>query len=119
MAQALRDQPCADAEEEQALLSELLAAHEAGDTGGDSGVDTAPAPSAGPTPTADRPALTPRVRSLDPADQIGEGERVSMPAGAGVYLGFTPSHQRIELTGPGVDTALMADLKAWLRQRGR
>ena len=127
VAQALRDQPCADAEEEQALLSELLAAHEAGGTGGDSGEDTAPAPSAGPTPaaaptqapTADRPALTPRVRSLDPADQIGEGERVSMPAGAGVYLGFTPSHQRIELTGPGVDTALMADLKAWLRQRGR
>lgn len=59
----------------------------------------------------------PRARSA--ADVIPEGERVTTPAAVGVRLGFTPSQNRIELTGQGVDQLLMEELKAWLRHRDR
>ena len=120
VAQKLRERPCVDAEGEQALLSDLLAAHE------QSGIaDVTETPPAGSDPeetpqippTSDSPTLMPQVRSLDPVDQNEDSERGSMPVSTGVHLDYSPSHQRIELTGPGVDTALLTALKDWLRQR--
>ncbi|MCJ8336655.1 MAG: chromosome partitioning protein ParB, partial [Epibacterium sp.] len=122
VAQKLRERPCVDAEGEQALLSDLLAAHE------QSGIaditETPPAPAGSDSeetpqtpPTSDSPTLMPQVRSLDPVEQNEDSERGSMPVSTGVHLDYSPSHQRIKLTGPGVDTALLTALKDWLRQR--
>ncbi|GHG97866.1 ParB/RepB/Spo0J family partition protein [Pseudodonghicola xiamenensis] len=57
----------------------------------------------------------PRLRSTD--DLPAAGERVTQPVGAGVRLSFTADRNRIELTGPGVNAALMEALQDWLRQR--
>ena len=54
--------------------------------------------------------------STPPAGKAGD--RVSLTAGPGVELSFAADRNRIELSGPGVDAALMADLQDWLRQRG-
>ncbi|MFS4583708.1 ParB/RepB/Spo0J family partition protein [Phaeobacter sp. C3_T13_0] len=113
---ALRATPRSGPEEEQALLSQLLAVHD-GAVEQASVPDEAGTPAPTPQTSTPDPAPAPRVRSLDPADSIGADERVSLQAAAGVRLGFTPGQQRIELTGTAVDSTLMEDLKAWLRSR--
>ncbi|MDK3020796.1 ParB/RepB/Spo0J family partition protein [Pseudodonghicola flavimaris] len=72
--------------------------------------DPAPAPAPAP-PTSASPA---RPRS---GEQPMAGGRISQPAGPGVRLSFTADRNRIELTGPAVDAALMEALRDWLRQR--
>ncbi|MFV1462731.1 MULTISPECIES: ParB N-terminal domain-containing protein [unclassified Phaeobacter] len=115
---ALRATARPTAEAEQALLSQLLEAHEGSEIAPADPPEATPAPVPSSAPgSSPGPSPVPRVRSLDPADSIGAHERVSVQAAAGVRLGFTPGQQRIELTGTAVDSTLMEDLKAWLRHR--
>ena len=116
VARTLREKNCSDAEGEQLLLSNLLAAHEAGGSAEVTETNSGPV-----EPVASvSESLTPtsRARRFNSNEPIEDGAQMSMPVSSRNNLDFTVSHQRIELTGPGVDTALVADLKAWLRQRG-
>ena len=85
--------------------------------------DPHPAP-ASETPSAPPPKLPPvpplvsrpRVRDVYDWDAAQPGERISLPAPGGVKLGYTPSEQRIEISGPGVNAALVEELQAWLKK---
>lgn len=77
--------------------------------------DADPAPELEDTVAVPPTLARPRLRSLD--DLPSPGERVTQSAGAGVRLSFTADRNRIELTGPGVDAALMEALQDWLRLR--
>ncbi|QAX32083.1 ParB/RepB/Spo0J family partition protein [Leisingera sp. NJS204] len=77
--------------------------------------ETPPAPSA---PEAPVPPLVsrPRVRGAYDWDAAQPGERISLPAPKGVTLGYTPSEQKIEISGSGVNAALAEALQAWLKK---
>lgn len=62
------------------------------------------------------PQATPRLRQPG-GSETAPRERISMQVAAGLRLGFAPDAQRIELSGAGVDTVLLEDLKLWLKQR--
>lgn len=57
--------------------------------------------------------LGPRIRTPGPA----KDERINTQLAPGLRLGYTPGQHRIELSGAGVDEALIQDLRAWLQQR--
>jgi ParB/RepB/Spo0J family partition protein len=67
------------------------------------------------TPAGPRADTTPVIRQ--PGIEMAAGERVTTQVTAGLRLGFQPDAQRIELTGAAVDSALLEDLKSWLKQR--
>ncbi|WP_027256094.1 ParB/RepB/Spo0J family partition protein [Leisingera aquimarina] len=81
-------------------------------------------PSSGPSSAPPPPKLPPvpplvsrpRVRDVYDWDAAQPGERISLPAPGGVKLGYTPSEQRIEISGPGVNAALVEELQAWLKK---
>ncbi|WP_291730881.1 ParB N-terminal domain-containing protein [Leisingera sp. F5] len=82
--------------------------------------DTPPAPAYDAAPKPPSPPVPPlvsrpRVRDVYDWDAAQPGERISLPAPGGVKLGYTPSEQRIEISGPGVNTALVEALQAWLK----
>lgn len=71
-----------------------------------------------------RPPLRSRTPAVPTAPQIRQPgpdtapqERITSQVTAGLRLGFHPDAKRIELSGAAVDAQLLADLKAWLRQR--
>jgi len=55
----------------------------------------------------------PRIR----APLAGKDERINAQVAPGLRLGYTPGQHRIELSGSGVDEALIQELRHWLRQR--
>ena len=55
----------------------------------------------------------PRIRGPLPA----KGERINTQVAPGLRLGYTPGKHRIELSGSGVDEALITALRDWLQQR--
>ena len=76
-----------------------------------------PEPAATTAP-ADPPAPAPRPRVRPSDGETMAGERITLPVRPGLQLQFTASANRIELSGPDVDTQLAEDLQDWLRQRG-
>ncbi|KIC15149.1 ParB/RepB/Spo0J family partition protein [Leisingera sp. ANG-Vp] len=77
--------------------------------------ETSPAPSAA-KPAPEPPVSRPRVRGAHDWDAAQQGERISLPAPKGVKLGYTPSEQKIEISGPGVNAALAEALQSWLKK---
>ncbi|MCB4457248.1 ParB/RepB/Spo0J family partition protein [Leisingera sp. McT4-56] len=70
-----------------------------------------------PVPPSGQPLVSgPRVRGAYDWDAAMPGERISLPAAKGVALGYTPSEQKIEISGPGVSAALVEALQAWLKK---
>ncbi|MEW2915391.1 ParB N-terminal domain-containing protein [Leisingera sp. JC11] len=85
--------------------------------------DMSPAPvyepaAAAPAPKAPVPPLVsaPRVRGTGDWDAAMPGERISLPAPRGVRLAYTPSEQKIEISGEAVSAALVKELQAWLKK---
>jgi hypothetical protein len=69
-----------------------------------------------PPPSVPPLVKGPRVRGADNWDAAHQpGERIVLTAPQGVTLGYTPSTQKIEISGPGVDAALAKALEAWLK----
>ncbi|MBY6069050.1 ParB N-terminal domain-containing protein [Leisingera aquaemixtae] len=70
-----------------------------------------------PAPPSGQPLVSgPRVRGAYDWDAAMPGERISLPGAKGVVLGYTPSEQKIEISGPGVSAALVEALQAWLKK---
>ncbi|WP_264214785.1 ParB/RepB/Spo0J family partition protein [Leisingera thetidis] len=80
-------------------------------------VPAAAPPAAAPAPRAPAEPLVsrPRVRGAYDWDAAQPGERIALPAPAGVRLGYTPSAQTIEISGPAVTADLAEALQAWLK----
>lgn len=85
--------------------------------------DMPPAPAyepaaAAPAPKAPVPPLVkgPRVRGTGDWDAAMPGERISLPAPKGVRLTYTPSEQKIEISGEAVNATLAKTLEAWLKK---
>lgn len=79
--------------------------------------DAAPAPEAArPKPPVEPLVSRPRVRGAHDWDAAQPGERIALPAPEGVRLGYIPSEQKIEISGPGVSAALVEELQAWLKK---
>ncbi|MCA0873428.1 ParB N-terminal domain-containing protein [Seohaeicola saemankumensis] len=74
-----------------------------------------PEPEAPATPPKVKKTPRPRIRSGGP--EALDGERIAMPAGKDLQLWFSPSENRIELSGAAVDQRLAEDLQTWLRRR--
>jgi ParB family transcriptional regulator, chromosome partitioning protein len=68
---------------------------------------------AAPAPTAVTDLDRPRLRGANP----GADERLNSAVAPGIRMGYTSGRNRIELSGPGVDDALMEALSRWLQQR--
>ncbi|WP_424979807.1 ParB/RepB/Spo0J family partition protein [Leisingera sp. S232] len=58
----------------------------------------------------------PRVRGSGDWDAAMPGERITLPAPRGVQLAYTPSAQKIEISGEAVSAALVKELQAWLKK---
>ncbi|KIC33925.1 ParB/RepB/Spo0J family partition protein [Leisingera sp. ANG-M7] len=59
----------------------------------------------------------PRVRGAGDWDAAMPGERIILPAPRrGVRLAYTPSEQKIEISGEAVSAALVKELEAWLKK---
>ncbi|UWQ48147.1 ParB/RepB/Spo0J family partition protein [Leisingera aquaemixtae] len=58
----------------------------------------------------------PRVRGAGDWDAAMPGERISLPAPKGVRLTYTPSEQKIEISGEAVNATLAKTLEAWLKK---
>lgn len=125
--QALQAGDRSTPEAEQAILTGLLdpaVPTPRAATGAATGAAPAPAASASaPAPEAARPkppveplVSRPRVRGAHDWDAAQPGERIALPAPEGVRLGYIPSEQKIEISGPGVSAALVEELQAWLKK---
>ncbi|UWQ39603.1 ParB N-terminal domain-containing protein (plasmid) [Leisingera aquaemixtae] len=58
----------------------------------------------------------PRVRGAGDWDAAMPGERIVLNAPRGVRLTYTPSEQKIEISGEAVDASLAKTLEAWLKK---
>lgn len=116
--QALQAGDRSSAESEQAILAGLLAAETAVSPASEPVSVPAPAPAAPAAPKAPAEPLVsrPRVRGAHDWDAAQPGERIALPAPEGVRLGYIPSEQKIEISGPGVSAALAEELQAWLKK---
>ncbi|MBY6140993.1 ParB N-terminal domain-containing protein [Leisingera daeponensis] len=69
-----------------------------------------------PRPPVPPLASGPRVRGAGDWDAAMPGERITLPAPRGVRLAYTPSEQKIEISGEAVSAALVKELQAWLKK---
>lgn len=77
--------------------------------------DLPPAPRSAPDPQ-ERLVSRPRVRGAYDWDAAQPGERISLPAPKGVTLRYTPSEQKIEISGDAVSADLAEAVQAWLKK---
>jgi hypothetical protein len=56
------------------------------------------------------------VRGAYDWDAAQPGERISLPAPKGVTLRYTPSEQKIEISGDAVSADLAEAVQAWLKK---
>ena len=115
--QALQAGDRSAAESELAILTGLLTAETENPPVSESASPPPPAPAAPAAPQPAEPLVSrPRVRGAHDWDAAETGERIALPAPEGVRLGFIPSEQKIEISGPGVSAALAEALQAWLKK---
>ena len=116
--QALQAADRSSPEAELAVLTRLAEGETAETPMLDTDIAPAPVPPAPAAPKAppEPPVSRPRVRDVYDWDAAQPGERISLPARAGVKLGYIPSEQRLEISGPGVNAALAEALQAWLKK---